>query len=70
MKILKGKAGLTTGGLSGIGGAIVNLFASNAAGFVVGTHLLVEGGLLASTSSNWGPQALGLLDANLREHLR
>lgn len=48
----------------------VAYFASDAAGFITGTHLLVDGGLLVGTQSSWDPEAPGMLDAILPEHLR
>ncbi len=48
----------------------VAYFASDGAGFVTGTHLLVDGGLLVGTQSSWDPEAPGMLDAILPEHLR
>jgi NAD(P)-dependent dehydrogenase (short-subunit alcohol dehydrogenase family) len=44
--------------------------ASDAAGFVTGTHLLVDGGLLVGTRGSWDPETPGMLDAILPEHLR
>ena len=44
--------------------------ASDAAGFVTGTHLLVDGGLLVGTQGSWNPEIPGMLDAILPEHLR
>lgn len=44
--------------------------ASDAAGFVTGTHLLVDGGLLVGTQASWDPEMPGMLDAILPEHLR
>ena len=48
----------------------VAYFASDAAGFVTGTHLLVDGGLLVGTQGSWDPETPGMLDAILPEHLR
>jgi len=48
----------------------VAYFASDAAGFVTGTHLLVDGGLLVGTQGSWDPEAPGILDAILPEHLK
>ncbi len=44
--------------------------ASDAAGFVTGTHLLVDGGMLVGTPGSWNPEIPGILDAILPEHLR
>ncbi|MEJ6593837.1 SDR family oxidoreductase [Parasphingorhabdus sp.] len=44
--------------------------ASDAAGFVTGTHLLVDGGMLVGTEGSWNPEIPGMLDAILPEHLR
>ena len=44
--------------------------ASDAAGFVTGTHLLVDGGMLVGTQGSWNPEIPGMLDAILPEHLR
>ena len=44
--------------------------ASDAAGFVTGTHILVDGGLLVGTQASWNPEMPGMLDAILPEHLR
>ncbi len=44
--------------------------ASDAAGFVTGTHLLVDGGMLVGTPGSWNPEMPGILDAILPEHLR
>ena len=44
--------------------------ASDAAGFVTGTHLLVDGGLLVGTPGSWNPEIPGMLDMILPEHLR
>ena len=44
--------------------------ASDAAGFVTGTHLLVDGGMLVGTQGSWDPEIPGMLDAILPEHLR
>ncbi|QJB69190.1 SDR family NAD(P)-dependent oxidoreductase [Parasphingorhabdus halotolerans] len=48
----------------------VAYFASDAAGFITGTHLLVDGGLLVGTQASWDPEMPGMLDAILPEHLR
>lgn len=48
----------------------VAYFASDAAGFVTGTHLLVDGGLLVGTQGSWDPEAAGILEAILPEHLK
>lgn len=48
----------------------VAYFASDAAGFVTGTHLLIDGGLLVGPASSWNPEAPGMLDAVLPERLR
>lgn len=44
--------------------------ASDAAGFVTGTHLLVDGGMLVGTQASWDPEIPGMLDAIVPEHLR
>ena len=44
--------------------------ASDAAGFVTGTHLLVDGGMLVGTPGSWNPEVPGMLDAIAPEHLR
>ncbi|WP_159647832.1 SDR family NAD(P)-dependent oxidoreductase [Sphingorhabdus sp. 109] len=44
--------------------------ASDAAGFVTGTHILVDGGMLVGTEGSWNPEKPGMLDAILPEHLR
>jgi NAD(P)-dependent dehydrogenase (short-subunit alcohol dehydrogenase family) len=44
--------------------------ASDAAGFVTGTHILVDGGMLVGTEGSWNPEIPGMLDAILPEHLR
>ncbi|MEH6717033.1 SDR family NAD(P)-dependent oxidoreductase [Parasphingorhabdus flavimaris] len=44
--------------------------ASDAAGFVTGTHLLVDGGMLVGTPGSWNPEIPGMLDAIAPEHLR
>ncbi len=44
--------------------------ASDAAGFVTGTHILVDGGMLVGTQGSWDPEVPGMLDAILPEHLR
>lgn len=44
--------------------------ASDAAGFVTGTHLLVDGGMLVGTQGSWDPEIPGILDAIVPEHLR
>tara|TARA_R110001606_G_scaffold22731_2_gene77474 strand:+ start:5355 stop:6191 length:837 start_codon:yes stop_codon:yes gene_type:complete len=44
--------------------------ASDAAGFVTGTHLLVDGGMLVGTEGSWNPEIPGMLDMILPEHLR
>lgn len=44
--------------------------ASDAAGFVTGTHLLVDGGMLVGTQASWDPEVPNMLDAILPEHLR
>ncbi len=48
----------------------VAYFASDAAGFVTGTHLLVDGGLLVGTQGSWDPEMPGLLDTLLPESLK
>ncbi|MEW4468157.1 SDR family NAD(P)-dependent oxidoreductase [Parasphingorhabdus sp. JC815] len=48
----------------------VAYLASDATGFVTGTHILVDGGLLVGTPASWNPEAPGLLDAIVPEHLR
>lgn len=37
--------------------------ASDAAGFITGTHILVDGGILTGPQSSWDPEAPGLFDA-------
>ena len=44
--------------------------ASEAAGFVTGTHILVDGGMLVGTPGSWNPEIPGMLDAIVPEHLR
>ncbi len=44
--------------------------ASDAAGFVTGTKILVDGGIMTGTQSSWDPEAPGMLDAMLPEELR
>ena len=44
--------------------------ASDAAGFITGTHILVDGGMLVGTQGSWDPEVPGMLDAILPEHLR
>lgn len=46
----------------------VAYFASDAAGFVTGTHLLVDGGLLVGTQASWDPEMPAMLDALLPEN--
>lgn len=46
----------------------VAYFASDAAGFVTGTHLLVDGGLLVGNQASWDPEMPGMLDALLPEN--
>lgn len=48
----------------------VAYFASDAAGFVTGTHLLVDGGLLVGTQASWNPEIPGMLDALLPESMK
>lgn len=48
----------------------VAYLASDAAGFVTGTHILVDGGLLSGTPSSWDPEVPGMLDALLPENMQ
>lgn len=48
----------------------VAYFASDDSGFVTGTHLLVDGGLLVGNRGSWDPEEPGMLDAILPEHLK
>lgn len=48
----------------------VAYFASEAAGFVTGTHLLVDGGLLVGSQASWDPEMPGMLDALLPESMK
>ena len=43
---------------------------SDAAGFVTGTHILVDGGIMVGGQNSWDPEAPGMLDAMLPEELR
>ncbi|WP_313906762.1 glucose 1-dehydrogenase [Sphingorhabdus sp. SMR4y] len=44
--------------------------ASDAAGFVTGTHILVDGGMLVGTQGSWDPEVPGMLDSILPDNLR
>ncbi|GAB5486649.1 MAG: glucose 1-dehydrogenase [Parasphingorhabdus sp.] len=44
--------------------------ASDVAGFVTGTHLLVDGGIMSGERSSWDPETSGMLDAMLPEELQ
>lgn len=41
--------------------------ASDAAGFVTGTHILVDGGILTGPQSSWDPETPGMLDAMIAD---
>lgn len=44
--------------------------ASDAAGFVTGTHILVDGGIMTGTQNSWDPEAPSVLDAMIPEELK
>lgn len=72
VKSLMDSAAETTGGIDIVfnSAGAVAYFASDAAGFVTGTHLLVDGGLLVGTQASWDPEVPGMLDALLPEPMK